>query len=135
MDLTTMAAHVEHLFAADAPKPFAPFSHATAWGPLLFVTGQMPIIAEPGESVRGTCTEQTDAVRRNLETMLKAAGSAWSRVLHARSYLTDLSKSAAVNAAYERWVEKGTLPARTCLGVTALVGGADVESALLAVRG
>jgi 2-iminobutanoate/2-iminopropanoate deaminase len=135
MDLTTMAAHVEHLFAAGAPKPIAPFSHATAWGPLLFVTGQMPIIAETGEYVRGTCAEQTDAVMRNLETMLKAAGSAWSRVLHARSYRTDFSKSAAVNAAYERWVEKGKLPARTCLRVTALVGGADVESALLAVRG
>jgi 2-iminobutanoate/2-iminopropanoate deaminase len=81
MDLTTMAAHVEHLFAAGAPKPIAPFSHATAWGPLLFVTGQMPIIAETGEYVRGTFAEQTDAVMRNLETMLKAAGSDWSRVL------------------------------------------------------
>jgi hypothetical protein len=30
MDLTTMAAHVEHLFGAGAPKPIAPFSHATA---------------------------------------------------------------------------------------------------------
>jgi enamine deaminase RidA (YjgF/YER057c/UK114 family) len=33
-------------------------------------------------NVRGTFAEQTDAVMRNLETMLKAAGSDWSRVLH-----------------------------------------------------
>ena len=135
MDLTTMAAHVEHLFAAGAPKPIAPFSHATAWGPLLFVTGQMPIIAETGEYVCGTCAEQTDAVMRNLETILKAVGSDWSRVLHARIYPTDFSKYAEVNAAYERWFEKGKLPARTCIGVTALAGGADVEIDLLAVRG
>jgi 2-iminobutanoate/2-iminopropanoate deaminase len=72
---------------------------------------------------------------RNLETMLKAAGSEWSRVLHVRIYLTDFSKYAEVNAAYERWFEQGTLPARTCIGVTALAGGADVEIDLLAVRG
>jgi enamine deaminase RidA (YjgF/YER057c/UK114 family) len=33
------------------------------------------------------------------------------------------------------WFEKGKLPARTCIGVTALAGGADVEIDLLAVRG
>ena len=108
MDLTTMAAHVKHLFAAGAPKPIAPFSHATALGPLLFVTGQMPIIAETGEYVRGTFAEPTDAVMRNLETILKAAGSDWSRVLHARIYLTDFSKYAEVNAATRGGLRKGS---------------------------
>lgn len=135
MDLTTMAPHVEHLFAPGAPKPIAPFSHATVWGPLLFVTGQMPIVPQTGEYVRGTFAEQTDAVMRNLQAVLSAAGSSWSQVLHARIYLTDFARYAEVNKAYEKWFEKGKLPARTCIGVSGLAGGADVEIDLLAVRG
>ena len=33
---------IEFLMVADAPTPVAPFSHATAAGGWLFVTGQMP---------------------------------------------------------------------------------------------
>jgi enamine deaminase RidA (YjgF/YER057c/UK114 family) len=39
-----------------------------------------------------------------------------------------------VNEAYARWFEAGKLPARTCVGVTGLAGGAGVEIDLLAAR-
>jgi 2-iminobutanoate/2-iminopropanoate deaminase len=99
----------------------------------VFVTGQMPIVPETGEYVRGSPAEQTDAVMRNLEKVLRAAGSDWAHVLHARLYLTDFSRYDEVNDAYRRWFPEGRLPARTCIGVTALAGGADVEIDLLAV--
>jgi 2-iminobutanoate/2-iminopropanoate deaminase len=120
--------------ANGAPVPIAPFSHATMAGDFVFVTGQMPIVAETGEYVRGTFAEQTDAVMRNLEAVLVAAGSDWDHVLHCRIYLTDFSRYAEVNEAYRRWFPSGRLPARTCIGVTGLAGGADVEIDLLAAR-
>jgi 2-iminobutanoate/2-iminopropanoate deaminase len=123
-----------HLFANGAPQPIAPFSHATAAGDFVFVTGQMPIVPETGEYVRGSFAEQTDAVMKNLAIVLAAAGSDWEHVLHARIYLTDFSRYAEVNDAYRRWFPSGKLPARTCIGVTGLAGGADVEIDLLAVR-
>lgn len=126
---------VEHLMIDGAPSPIAPFSHATAYGSLVFVTGQMPIVAESGEYIRGSFAEQTHAVMRNLDVVLHGAGSGWDRVLHARIYLTDFSRYGEVNAAYEKWFTPGKLPARTCIGVTALAGGADVEIDLVAVRG
>jgi 2-iminobutanoate/2-iminopropanoate deaminase len=125
---------VIHLMANGAPTPIAPFSHATVAGDFVFVTGQMPIIAETGEYVRGTFAEQTDAVMKNLEAVLVAAGSDWDHVLHCRIYLTDFSRYAEVNEAYRRWFSPGRLPARTCIGVTGLAGGADVEIDLLAAR-
>jgi len=123
-----------HLLVKGAPAPIAPFSHATSAGDFVFVTGQMPIVAETGAFVRGSFAEQTDAVMRNLALVLDVAGSDWDHVLHCRIYLTDFSRYAEVNAAYERWFTSGRLPARTCIGVTGLAGGADVEIDLLAVK-
>jgi 2-iminobutanoate/2-iminopropanoate deaminase len=123
-----------HLLVAGAPQPIAPFSHATVAGGFLFVTGQMPIVPETGAYVRGSFAEQTDAVMKNLGIVLEAAGSDWEHVLHCRIYLTDFSRYAEVNDAYRRWFPSGKLPARTCIGVTGLAGGADVEIDLLAVK-
>ena len=125
---------IQHIFAPDAPQPIAPFSHATGYGDLLFITGQLPIVAETQEWVRGTFAEQTHAVMRNLERVLKASGSDWQHVLHARLYITDFAKYAEVNEAYASWFTNDKLPARTCIGVTALAGGADVEIDLFAVK-
>lgn len=129
-----MGLDVMHLLVNGAPQPIAPFSHATAAGEFVFVTGQMPIVAETGAYVRGTFAEQTAAVMKNLELVLAAAGSDWDHVLHCRIYLTDFSRYEEVNAAYARWFNSGRLPARTCIGVTGLAGGADVEIDLLAVK-
>ena len=129
-----MGLDVIHLMASGAPEPIAPFSHATVAGDFVFVTGQMPIVAETGDYVRGSFAEQTDAVMRNLSAVLAAAGSDWEHVLHCRIYLTDFSRYAEVNDAYRRWFPPGRLPARTCIGVTGLAGGADVEIDLLAAR-
>lgn len=124
---------IHHLFPG-APRPIAPFSHAVSYGDLICVTGQMPIDPETGDWVRGTFAQQTNAVMHNLEIVLRAAGSDWGHVLQARIYLTDFARYAEVNEAYASWLPDGRLPARTCIGVTALAGGADVEIDLLAVR-
>jgi 2-iminobutanoate/2-iminopropanoate deaminase len=124
---------VIHLLTPSAPRPIAPFSHATIAGGFVFVTGQMPIVPETGAYVRGTFAEQTHAVMRNLERVLDAAGSDWEHVVHCRIYLTDFARYDEVNEAYQSWFGGGKLPARTCIGVTELAGAADVEIDLLAV--
>ena len=124
---------VLHLLTPSAPKPIAPFSHAAVAGGFVFVTGQMPIVPETGAYVRGTFAEQTQAVMSNLERVLRAAGSDWDHVVHCRIYLTDFARYEEVNEAYRGWFRAGKLPARTCIGVTALAGGAGVEIDLLAV--
>ena len=129
-----MGLEVKYFMAQGAPRPIAPFSHATAAGDFIFVTGQMPIVPETGAYVRGSFAEQTAAVMQNLEVVLRAAGSDWEHVLHCRIYITDFARYAEVNEAYARWFSAEKLPARTCIGVTGLAGGADVEIDLLAVK-
>ena len=129
-----MAAMLERIMPEGSPEPVAPYSHAVAYGPFLFVTGQMPIDPATGDYVRGSFAEQTDACMRNLELILTAGGSGWDKVLHARLFITDFDRYGEVNEAYARWFEPGKLPARTCIGVTGLAGGAGVEIDLLAAR-
>jgi len=78
---------------------------------------------------------QTRQVIENLRRVLAGAGSALDQVVFARVYLTEFERDyAAMNAIYQSYFAPGRLPARTCIGVTALARGALVEIDLLARR-
>lgn len=116
--------------AEGVPPAVAPFAHATAAGPTLFVTGQMPTDVQ-GALVGTTIAEQTDQVMRNLQRVLMLAGGGLGDVVSVRAYLADWAEYAAFNAAYERWFPS-RLPSRTCVGVHGLAAGARVEIDLVA---
>jgi len=117
-----------------APKPVAPFSHATSTEGWLFVTGQMP--TDPDDDAAPLpegIAAQTRRVIDNLQRVLAGAGSALDQVVFARVYLTHFERDyAAMNAVYQSYFAPGRLPARTCIGVTGLARGALVEIDLLA---
>jgi reactive intermediate/imine deaminase len=117
--------------AQGVPPGVAPFSHATRWGDLLFVTGQMPTDPATGALVAGGIVPQAEQVRRNLEAVLAPFGATLDDALMLRVYLTDFQDYAAFNKAYTGWF-KGPLPSRTCVGVTGLAVGAAVEIDLIA---
>ena len=125
---------IEFLMIADAPKPVAPFSHATAADGWLFVTGQMPTDpADDGAPLPDGIEAQTRRVMDNLKIVLAGTGSGLDRVVFARVYLTHFERDyAAMNRVYETYFAAGRLPARTCIGVTGLARGALVEIDLLA---
>ena len=113
------------------PPGVGPFSHATRWGDLLFVTGQMPTNPETGAMVQGDVVVQAKQVRRNLQAVLAQFGATLDNALMVRVYLTSFDDFAAFNAAYASWFQ-GALPSRTCVGVTGLAVGAVVEIDIIA---
>ena len=118
--------------AADGvPPQVGPFSHATRFGNLVFITGQMPTDPATGQIVEGDVVIQAEQVRRNLAAVLAQLGLTFDDTLMVRVYLTDFADYAAFNAAYTGWFD-GPLPARTCVGVTGLAVGAAVEIDLIA---
>ena len=118
--------------ADGVPPPVAPFAHATAAGPTLYVTGQMPTGVD-GALVAGGVTEQTDQVMRNLARVLELVGGSLEDVIQARAYLTDWEDYAEFNEAYRAWFP-ARLPSRTCTGASGLAAGARVEVDLVAWR-
>ncbi|MBV9859980.1 MAG: RidA family protein [Alphaproteobacteria bacterium] len=127
---------IEFTMIAGAPAPVAPFSHVVACDGWLFVTGQMPTDPiDDAAPLPDGIEAQTRRVMDNLKRVLAGAGGRLDRVVFARVYLTRFERDyAAMNAVYRSYFAEGRLPARTCIGVTALARGALVEIDLLVRR-
>ena len=120
-----MSEVIYHVFA-DGPEVVAPYSHATQSGDWLFLTGQMPILQDG--SVPEGIEAQTRACIDNLRSVMKRCGFEDADILQARVFLTRFEQQyERMNAVYRCLFPEGRLPARTCVGVTALARGCDVE--------
>jgi reactive intermediate/imine deaminase len=130
-----MTAPLFHMIAG-APTPVAPFSHAAEVDGWVFVTGQMPTDpANAAAPLPEGIEAQTRRVMDNLVLVLRGLGLDLSHVVAARVFLTEFRRDyAAMNAVYRGYFPAGRLPARTCVGVTALAVDALVEIDLVARR-
>lgn len=119
-----------------APQPVATFSHAAEIDGWVFLTGQMPTWpGEPERPLPEGVEAQTRRVMDNLIIVLQGMGLGLENVAQARVYLTEFERDyAAMNETYQSYFAKGKLPARTCVGVTALAVGALVEIDMVAKR-
>lgn len=117
---------------APPPPPTAAYSHAVRAGDYLFVTGQLGVDPRSNALVAGGAEEQAKQIMRNLETVLKGAGTSLERAVMARLYLVNFAADyPVVNRVYSAFFKEGSHPARTTVGVTALALGALVEIDLI----
>lgn len=71
---------------------------------------------------------QVEKIFANLGTLLQAAGLQCANIVAIKVYLADFERLyKRVNHAYLRCIGLDPLPARTCVGVTQLTRGAQVE--------
>ena len=120
---------IRFLMIPSAPTPVAPFSHLVEVDGWAFVTGQMPTDPRDDSAPLPIGIEaQTRRVLDNLHLVLDGAGLRFEHVVAARVYLTHFERDyAPMNEIYRSYFQEGRLPARTCVGVTALARGALVE--------
>jgi 2-iminobutanoate/2-iminopropanoate deaminase len=113
---------------APPPPPTAAYSHAVRAGEFLFVTGQLGVDPKTNALVPGGTAEQARQVMRNLQNVLRGAGTSFDGVVMARLYLINFAADyPAVNKIYTEYFKPGKYPARTTVGVTNLALGAAVE--------
>jgi reactive intermediate/imine deaminase len=117
------------------PKPVAPFSHAVETDGFIFVTGQMPDTPQTPGVLPDGIVAQTGAVMENLKVVLAGLGLGLEHVVMARVYLTRFRDDyALMNETYRQYFPPDRLPARTCVGVTALAYDALIEIDLVCRR-
>jgi len=116
-----------------APAAIGPYSQGIIAGDLLFASGQIPLSPETGAAVPGGIREQTAQVMKNIEAVLKAAGSDFSRVVKTTCFLTNMDDFAAFNEIYSQFFTGK--PARSCVAVSALPRGVSVEVEVIAKIG
>src|SRR4029079_7748314 len=88
--------------ADGVPPAVAPFAHATAAGPTLYVTGQMPTDVT-GAGVGDDVATQTDQVLGNTLRGTPLRGGGLVDVVSVRAFLLNWDDYAAFNAAYAQW--------------------------------
>ncbi|MFH9180224.1 RidA family protein [Streptomyces albogriseolus] len=115
----------------NAPALPAPLSQGIRKGPVLQVSGQLPLDPATGEVVGSTVAEQTAQTLRNVTAVLEAGGAGLEDVVMLRVHLTDPAHLAEMNEAYAAAVGE-PFPARTTV-YTQLPPGLLVEVDALAV--
>ena len=114
-----------------APAPVGPYSQALEVEGTLYCSGQIPIVPETGDILIGDIQEQAKQVMKNAEAVLKEADFSWGDVIKSTIFLTDLGDFQKVNEVYATYFSK-PFPARSCVQVSALPKGVNVEVELLA---
>ena len=109
-----------------APDPIGPYSQAVRSGNLLFVSGQIPIDPKNGSLVLNPFKEQCHRVLLNLNIILEAGNSSLAQVIKTTIYMKNLQQFNEMNEIYSEYFNVSK-PARSCLEVSNLPKGVDIE--------
>ncbi|HOX84952.1 MAG TPA: RidA family protein [bacterium] len=111
-----------------APKAIGPYQQAilataNTW---VFTAGQLGIDPNSNAFVSETIEGQAEQALKNLQAVLRAAGSDLSQVVKTTVFLRDMEDFAAMNAVYARFFADNS-PARSAVQVARLPKDARVE--------
>src|ERR1700728_73190 len=120
---------IQQINVPDYPEPHSPYSHAVVANGFVFVSGQIPVRpgGAPNEIAGDTMQEQTRQALRNVETILKSAGSSLERVVKVTVLLARPDLYKEMNEAYAEFFP-GAKPARSMVRF-----GADIPGVLVAI--
>ncbi|WP_026760161.1 RidA family protein [Selenomonas ruminantium] len=108
-----------------APAAVGPYSQAIKAGNTLYLSGQIAINPAEGKIVATTIEEQAEQCCRNIEAVLKEAGTDMSKVVKTTCFLAEIADFKAFNEVYAKhFISK---PARSCVAVKDLPAGALCE--------
>lgn len=109
-----------------APAAIGPYSQAVRTDALVFVSGQLPVDPQTGAFPEGGIAAQTTQSLKNLGSILKEAGSDYSKVIKTTVFLADMADFTAMNEVYSSFFNV-PFPARSAVAVKELPKGALVE--------
>lgn len=113
-----------------APAAIGPYSQAVVHNGVLYTSGQVPLDPVTGEIVGSDIQSQANQVLKNLEQILKEAGTDFSKVIKATCFLADMKDFAAFNEVYASYITEK--PARSCVAVKELPKQVLVEVEVIA---
>lgn len=114
-----------------APAAVGPYSQAIEANGVLYCSAQIAINPAEGKIVATTIEEQAEQCCRNVEAVLKEAGTDMSHVVKTTCFLAEIADFKAFNEVYAKhFVSK---PARSCVAVKDLPAGALCEVEVTAV--
>jgi reactive intermediate/imine deaminase len=117
----------EIIKTAAAPAAIGTYSQAVKAGDTVYLSGQIPLVANTMQLVEGDTAAQIRQVFDNLQAVATAAGGNLSDIVKLNIYLTDLAHFPLVNDVMARYFRE-PYPARAAIGVASLPKGAAIEA-------
>ncbi|WP_022847723.1 MULTISPECIES: RidA family protein [unclassified Desulfurobacterium] len=118
---------MESVKTKEAPEPVGPYSQGIIVSGFLFLSGQIGIDPETGKLVEGI-ENQTEQILKNIEAVLKAAGSSKERIVKTTIFIKDIKNFAKVNEIYGNFFKNcPVFPARSTVEVSNLPLNAEIE--------
>ncbi|KAJ3540017.1 hypothetical protein NM208_g5245 [Fusarium decemcellulare] len=115
------------VLSKDAPAPSPLMSQAVIYNGMVYCSGSLGIDPATGKFAEGTVTDRTAQALKNLDAVLKAAGSGLHKAVKINIFLSSIDYYNSVNDAYAQFVTQDMKPCRTCVVVAELPLGAEVE--------
>lgn len=109
-----------------APAAIGPYAQANILGNLVFTSGQIPIDPATGNIPEGIEAQATQALK-NLEAVVKAAGSSMDKVIKTTVFIKNMNDFAAMNGIYATFFNEGAYPSRSAVEVARLPKDVLVE--------
>lgn len=123
---------VEIVNSLEAPRAIGPYSQAIVWNEIVFASGQIPIDPVTGKIVESDIEVQAEQVMKNIEAVLKEAGTTLEKVVKTTCFLNSMEDFVKFNSVYEKYFT--CKPARSCVAVKELPKKALCEVEVIAVR-
>lgn len=123
----------EIIFSSDAPAPIGPYSQAVKTGNTLYLSGQIALDPVTGELINENITEETHAVMKNMDAVLRAGGFTFADVVKCTIFIRDMGQFATINEAYGQYF-KTNPPARETVEVSKLPKNVNLEISCIAVK-
>ena len=110
----------------NAPAAVGPYSQGVKTDKMMFVSGQMPVVPATGEVLEGDAGEKARQCMKNVLAILEEAGLKAENIIKTTIFLTDMNDFGTVNEVYASFFGDN-YPARSCVEVSRLPKGVDVE--------
>lgn len=128
--LTFVGMEKRIIYTENAPAPIGPYSQAVQYGNTLYISGQIPMIAQTGAIITDDIKAATQQVMENLQAILTAADATFADVVKTSIFLTDMGQFAQVNEVYATYFSNNP-PARETVQVSGLPRGVHVEISMI----
>jgi len=115
----------------NAPAPIGPYNQSVKIGNILLISGQIALLPETMELIKGGVKKETHQVMKNIGAILKEAGLDYSNIAKASIFCKDLEDFSEINEIYGSYF-KNDFPARECVEVSRLPKDVAVEISVIA---
>jgi len=120
------------IYTEAGPLQGAPYSPAVRVGPVLYISGQIPLDPATSLVVEGGFETQVRQCLRNLASILKQEGLGLDNIVKTTIFLKDLDNFSVLNSVYGAYFT-GVKPARSTVEVARLPLDVLVEIEAIAI--